>query len=247
MRRIGCFSVFFALLCGIVSAAPLPSNANELLRRSDQARGGGLPGLVWLVDLKNFGDDADVQTDMRLRVEAIESASLAIVESPPKNKGWVMLQVERNMWLSKPELKKPVPVSPRQRLSGQVAIGDIAATNYARDYEARYVRTETFGGIPCQVLDLRAKTRSATYDHIRYWISEEQGLAVRAEYISLLDKVLKTATFAYGHRIDGPKGAILFISRMEVTDALSGARTTLDYRSVHIRSIPRGRFDPDSL
>ena len=77
---------------------------------------------------------------MRLLIKAAGEASLVETLAPLNSKGARMLQVERNMWLTKPGLKKPVPISPRQRLSGQAAIGDIAATNYAKDYSAAFLR-----------------------------------------------------------------------------------------------------------
>ena len=44
-------------LCTTLAAAPDPA---QLLRRSDQARGGGLPGLVWEVRSRNSGGTSNV-------------------------------------------------------------------------------------------------------------------------------------------------------------------------------------------
>ena len=222
-------------------------DAGDLLRRSDQARGGGLPGLVWTVYLENTGGDAAQQPAMTVAAEAIESASIAIVQAPANRRGWTMLQVERNMWLTKPSLKKPVPISPRQRLTGEVAVGDIAATNYAKEYAASYLGDEVLDGESCRVLDLKAKTNRTTYDRIRYWVSVARTVALRADFMSLSGKRIKSATFIYDNTIAGPKGPILFVSRMEIADALTDGRSRLDYRDVAVKSIPAGRFDPDNL
>jgi hypothetical protein len=87
----------------------------------------------------------DKQSDQKMMVKANQNASLVEVTYPENVKASKMLQVERNMWLSKPGLK-PVAISPRQRFTGQAAIGDVAATNYAKDYAASLIGIEDCAG-----------------------------------------------------------------------------------------------------
>jgi hypothetical protein len=228
-------------------ASAQPLDAVALLARSDQARGGNLPGLAWTVLLTNTGKGSEHSQSMTVAVEAIPSSSIAIVQAPASNRGFVMLQVERKMWLTKPDLHKPVPISPRQRLSGQVAIGDIAATNYAKEYEPTFEKDEAIDGELCHVLMLKAKSREATYDNIRYWISQARLVAVRADFLALNGRHLKSARFEYGNRITGPRGEILFVSRMIIRDALTDASSVLEYRDIKVRPIPASRFRPENL
>jgi outer membrane lipoprotein-sorting protein len=230
------------------AAADAAVDAMQLLKSSDQARGGGgLSGLVWEVQATNAGTGADEQPNQRLLIKAIDSASLAEVLDPPNSKGAKMLQVDRNMWMSKPGLRKPVAISPRQRLSGQAAIGDIAATNYARDYNASYLREEMLGDERCHVLDLTAANRQTTYDRITYWISVRRGVAVKADFLSLSGKRLKSAELEYGNSIVVKGKAIAFVSRMTIADALTDARTTLQYSRVKTQPLPVSEFDVGNL
>ncbi len=247
-RRLLNLALQAGLLFGAhaVHAAPAEPDPQELLRRSDQARGGGLPGLAWELEVRNTNATGD-DTAMRLRIKAIDDASLAETLEPARSKGAKMLQVERNMWLTKPGLKKPVPISPRQRLSGQAAIGDIASTNYARDYEARLLREELVGDERCYVLDLTARQKQSTYDSIHYWVSVERGLGIKAEFRSLSGKLLKTAEFRYGNTITVRGRSLPFVSRMAIADALSDARTVLDYSRLQVRAIASSEFDLDRL
>ena len=235
-----------ALICSALGAAgPDPV---QLLRQSDQARGGGLPGLVWEVSVVNSGSQANADDPpMRLLIKAVDTASLAETLEPLRSKGARMLQVERNMWLTRPGLKKPVPISPRQRLTGQAAIGDIAATNYAHDYTPTLVREEPVRGELCYLLDLKAVTRQATYDRISYWVSVARGLAVQAEFLSLSGRKLKSAQFDYGNRIEVQGRAIPFVSRMVISDALTDARTTLEYGRIAVKAVPPTEFDVSHL
>jgi hypothetical protein len=220
----------------------------QLLKRSDQARGGGLPGITWEIRSRNSGSQANEDDPpMRLLIKAIDSASLAETLEPLRSKGARMLQVDRNMWLTKPGLRKPVPISPRQRLTGQAAIGDIAATNYARDYSPRLLREETVRGERCYVLELTASARQTTYDRVLYWISAGRGTGVQAEFQSLSGKKLKSAQFEYGNHVEIQGRTVPFVSRMVISDALTDATTTLEYAHIVVKAVPASEFDVSHL
>lgn len=224
------------------TTAPSPS-AEHLLRLSDRARGGGLPGLTWAVDIVTRGDNASqAQPTMKMRVKANDTASVAETLEPLRSRGNKMLQSHRNMWLTKPGLKKPIAISPRQRLTGQAAIGDIAATNYVRDYAATLLREDTYQGENCLVLDLQATNKQATYDRLHYWISKARGVAVHAQFLSLGGKPLKSADFEYGNALTVDGQRVPFVSRMTIHDAFTDAVTTLEYRDVRVQAIPASEF-----
>lgn len=220
-------------------AAP---DAHTILKDSDQARGGGLPGIVWEIRLQSRdGDRRD--EPQRIVVKAVDDSSVAETQEPMRFKGFKILQVERNMWMTRPGLSKPIPISPRQRMSGQASNGDIAATNYAGDYDAQMEGTETQDGEPCYMLDLTAKHNRATYDKIRYWVSVKRAVGVKAEFYSVSGKLLKTATFEYGNTIEHEGKRIPFISRMTIRDALIDAETVMDFGTVKVKKIAAAEFD----
>ena len=220
----------------------------KLLKHSDQARGGGLPGLTWEIRSRNSGSQANEDDPpMRLLIKAVDNSSLAETLEPLRSKGARMLQVDRNMWLTKPGLKKPVPISPRQRLTGQAAIGDIAATNYVRDYRPKLLREEPVKGERCFLLELTATTKQATYDRLLYWISAGRGIGIQAEFQSLSGKKMKSAQFEYDNRIEIQGKTVPFVSRMVISDALTDARTTLEYSHIVVKPVPASEFDVSHL
>lgn len=234
-----------SLLCMaavLVHASPTATDPDTLLRIADRARGGGLPGMVWDVVIDTEDGSGAPPPQMKMRVKANESSSLAETLEPLRSRGNKMLQVHRNMWLTKPGLKKPVPIAPRQRLTGQAAVGDIAATQYRRDYAASLLREDTHKGEPCFVLYLQATSKQATYDRLYYWISKNRGVAVHAQFLSLNGKPLKSADFEYGNTIAVDGARVPFVSRMAIQDALTQARTTLEYRDVKVQSLPASEF-----
>lgn len=227
------------------AATPSTPDPQALLSASDHAFGGGLAGVAW--DVRVTSDKAaagaDEDTVVLLRVKARDGASSAEIVEPLRSKGLRVLQVQRNMWISKPGMKKPVAISPRQRLSGQAALGDIASTGYARDYRAAYLRREDLDGEACHVLDLSAGSTQTTYDRITYWVSEARGLGVRADFLSVSGKLLKRAGFRYDGKVMHDGRALPFVSRMTIKDMLTGEQTVLEYSHVQVQAIPSSDFD----
>ena len=237
------FGLLAALWCSVTFAAP---DATALLKHADQARGGGLPGVVWELRLKSR-DGEKIAEEQRLRVSANDEASVAEVIEPVRSKGTKLLQVDRNMWLTKPGLSKPIPVSPRQRMSGQVSNGDIAATNYVGDYDAKIDATEMLEGESCYVLILSARHKRTTYDRIRYWISVEREVGVKAEFYSLSGKPIKMARFEYNNAITYEGQRIPFVSKMTIRDALIDAESTMEFDAAKVKKIPASDFELGQL
>jgi len=244
MRRL--FSVFIFGMFGLVNPLSAAPDAMTLLRHSDQARGGGLPGIVWEIKLVSR-DGTKVEEPQRLLIKAVDESSVADTLEPVRFKGSKLLQVDHNMWLTRPGLSKPIPISPRQRLSGQASNGDIAATNYAADYDAVSADTEPVDGEPCYVLNLTAKQKRVTYDRIRYWISARREVGVKAEFYSVSGKLLKTARFEYGNVIEHEGKRIPFVSKMTIRDALIDAETTMEFGMVKVKKIAPAEFDLGQL
>ncbi len=240
MSKISSAAAFglYCLSCSVY-AAP---DADTILKDSDHARGGGLPGIVW--EIKVVSRDGD-RTDepQRLIVRAVDDSSVAETLEPVRFKGSKILQVDRNMWLTRPGLSKPIPISPRQRMSGQASNGDIAATNYAGDYDARMNRSETLDGEACYVLDLSAKHKRTTYDRIRYWVSVKRVVGIKAEFYSVSGKLLKTARFEYNNAIEHEGRQVPFVSKMTIHDALVDAETTMEFGTVRVKKIAASEFD----
>ncbi len=221
--------------------------ADAIVKQADTARGGGLAGISWTIRLVSTGNDDATDGDRDLVVKANTSASVAETTAPVRFRGTKLLQADRNMWLSRPGLSKPIPISPRQRLSGQAANGDIAATNYATDYAATLLREESVGNEPCYVLNLVARSKYSTYDQIVYWVSKSRHVAVKADFLAVSGKPLKSATFDYANTIQYNGKSIPFISRMTIKDALTPAQTVMNYSDVQAAAIPSSAFDVGSL
>ncbi|HVN94887.1 MAG TPA: outer membrane lipoprotein-sorting protein [Syntrophorhabdaceae bacterium] len=217
----------------------------EILKKADEARGNA-EGVEWEILIESI--EAGREQQRTIRVTARNFNSLAEFLAPPNVKGQKILMLDRNMWFAKPGLSKPVPISPRQKLMGGAANGDIASTNYAGDYKIVHASEETFAGEPCYLFDLSAIDNRATYDKIKYWISKERLVGLKAEFYTVSGKMFKTAVFEYKNSIVIDGSPREFISKMIITSAIIKEDvTTMDYRKVSIKKVPDSTFNLNLL
>ena len=241
-------------LLSILSLAGLvvfPVGADELtpyqiLQEADKARG-NLGGIVWDVGIDSIENGRN--TAMTFNVQARAFDIIAQTIAPPKNKGNKILMLKGNMWFYKPDLSKPTPISQRQKLSGNAAYGDIAATNYAEDYEPTALPDEVLNDEDCYVFSLAAKSKKTTYDKITYWVSRKRLVGVKADYDTVSGKKFKSSTMEYNCEVDGEDGKKqAFISKMVIADAITaGNQTTMTFANPVFKEIPSSVFDLNLL
>jgi hypothetical protein len=225
-------------------------SAADILKESDYARGGGYPGIVMNIDMQasNTADEEGEGQVRNVQVSAAGTNSLVDFLEPPKVKGKRILMIGRNMWFITIGLRKAVPISPRQRLLGQAANGDVASTNYTGDYTPTLLPDQIVNGEPCYVLDLKAANQWVTYDRIVYWISKKLLVGIKAEFYTVSGKLFKTATFEYNNHLDYQNKTRRFISKMVITDAINiNDRTEMIYKVPQVREIPPEDFNLQSL
>lgn len=217
----------------------------EILAKADEARGNA-EGIEWEIRIESIEGGREQQRTIRVTARSFNS--LAEFLAPANVRGQKLLMQDRNMWFAKPGLSKAVPISPRQKLMGGAANGDIASTNYAGDYKVAQASEETVAGERCHLFDLSAVDKKATYDRIKYWISKERLVGVKAEFYTVSGKMFKTAAFEYGNSLTIDGRPRPFISKMVITSAiLKEDVTTMHYRKASIKKVPDSVFNLNLL
>jgi outer membrane lipoprotein-sorting protein len=230
----------------VASPSTAAPTATELLAASDRARGGIERGITWSVQLDSV-EDGD-KTERAYVVKARGADAYVETIAPTRSKGEVILFNDRTLWYYKPGLRSPVSISARQRLTGQAANGDIASTNYARDYAGVIVGEETLGEESTYKLELKAKVSTVTYDRIRYWISKNTRLAVKAEFLTVQGAPFKIATFEYGNKLTIAGTQYDFVRRMRITDAAFAQNVTvITYSEPHVAEHAPTLFNVNNL
>jgi hypothetical protein len=220
--------------------------ATDLLKASDQGRGGIQEGISWKAKILTVENNEESEREFFVQAKLDNAYVQAI--APARNKGEVYLFNDREMWFFKPSLKKPVAISSRQKLTGQAANGDIASTHYSRDYNATLEKTEQINGEKFHVLILKAKSSKMTYDQIRYWISDKDKLAKKAEFLTLQGQVFKLAEIEYNNFLLRDSKKYPFVSRLTISDAkFKNNKSTINYSDPKIENISDSLFKVNNL
>jgi outer membrane lipoprotein-sorting protein len=156
-----------------------------------------------------------------------------------RSKGQSLLMRGDDMWLFLPAVARPVRITPIQRLMGNVSNGDLARLRYATDYDATLDGEELIDGHPCDVLELRARRKAATYQRVRYIVRRLDARPVRAEYFLTSGKPVKRATFSELREMGGRP----ILSRTIIEDAVRPAsKTTIDFVTITLKALPDKLF-----
>jgi len=170
--------------------------------------------------------------------------TIVMVTEPATERGQILLMKGRELWVFLPNISQPVRLSLAQRLTGQVANGDLARANFAGDYSAQVLRTETIDGANYDVLELNAVDRSVTYQRVIYWVRQGISAPYRAEFYSASNRLLKTCVYEKFESMAGKMRP----TRIVMEDALkSGEQSVLDYSAMKLRELPDKMFTKDYL
>jgi outer membrane lipoprotein-sorting protein len=241
----------YALCPGLViivvasAAAQTPKGnptADQILALSDMSRN-GWDSYGVRTTIENYDDD--VLKDEGTFDVTIKGTNRTLVKFLNADvKGQYLLMVDDDMWIYMPNTRKPIRITPLQRLMGNASNGDVARTRYAQDYAATIEREEVLSGTPCYVLDLRAKREGATYNRIEYWVAKGTNRPKRAEIYLTSGKHYKTIDFETYSEIYGRQ----LLTKMIITNRLrSGSTTIMRYDSYGARELPDKYFNKDYL
>ncbi|MCE5211726.1 MAG: outer membrane lipoprotein-sorting protein [Deltaproteobacteria bacterium] len=238
--------IIFSFFIGVSApTAHAQINYKEMLQKSDEARGNE-EGIQWEISMNAVENGREQYR--KLHVIAKGYNSLINTLAPGNVKGQKLLMQDRNMWFAKPGLSKPVPISPRQKLMGTAANGDIASTNYAGDYKIVSTEEGRVKDEPCIVMNLQALDGRATYDRIKYWVSKERLVGLKAEFYTVSGKMFKTATFEYENSITVNEQPREFISKMIISSAIiKGDVTIINYSKPVLKKVSGATFNLNLL
>jgi outer membrane lipoprotein-sorting protein len=235
-----------ACLLALSAFAQAPRDApaaQEILRRADEAR---LPqeGFEVLVRIESL-EDGRPAPGRTLKVLSKGNANaIVLTVEPASERGQIMLMKERDLWIFLPRVSQPVRLSLAQRLTGQVANGDIARANFAGDSIPSLAGVEKMGGESVYVLELTAVDRKVAYQRVRYWVRAKDYRPQKAEFYSVSNRLLKTCHYEDFRALGGKVRP----ARLVMTDALSkNTQSTLHYSDLKLRELPDQIFTKEYL
>ena len=217
--------------------------ARKLVARADEIR---FPRDSFQTDITvtNFSDGVAGDERKYRVLSRGNDDTIVLSMAPASERGQALLMRGRNLWIFMPSVSQPVRLSLAQRLTGQVANGDLARANLAGDYNPTLIGTETVAGITTQVLDLAAVDRGVTYAKVKYWVSQNDGRPIQAEFYALSGRLLKTCRYEDFRELAGR----IRPTRLVMEDALKeGEKSVLVYDSMQLRDLPERMFTREYL
>lgn len=218
-------------------------DAKSIVETSDQIR---FPRAGFQVDVNIAslapGKEAEVRK-YRIMSKGNEN-TIVLTTEPASDNGQILLMKNRDLWIFMPDISQPVRLSLSQRLTGEVANGDLARANFAGDYNPKFVRTETVEGDAYNVLELEAVDRGVTYHRVMYWVRRSDARPLKAEFYSLSNRLLKTCYYQNYQKMAGQMRP----SRLVMEDALrQNEQSVLEYSNMRMRELPDKMFTKEYL
>jgi hypothetical protein len=231
-------------LAGFTASAPGQDElAQSIVKKADLVR---FPaeGFEVEVTIASFRGAEHVDTHKYKVLSKGNENTLVMTVEPASERGQILLMRARELWVFLPNVTQPVRISLAQRLTGQVANGDLARANFSGDYTARLLRTEKEGNDTYYVLELTAVDRTVTYHRVLYWVRQSNLWPHKAEFYSLSGRLLKTCAYQKFEELSGRVRP----TRLLMQDALKPAeRSVLDYAQMRLRDLPDRIFTKEYL
>jgi len=220
------------LLAGLPAQA---QSGEEILARVDRLRH---PWPVFSVDMAvTFG-----KTTQQWRVSARENGDARLQGLGEKEKGRAVLLLGDQMWLLLQGTKRPLKVTPQQRMLGPAAGGDVARTRFRLDYGVQELQEEALEGVACWRLDLAAKRPALSARTVQLWVAKDRMLPLKAEFRLASGKLSRTARF--GPPVQALGQAVL--SRMDLVEP-NGSRVEVTFSGWSKAGVDPALFDlPDT-
>lgn len=226
MRQMARLAIL--LLAGLPALA---QSGEEILARVDLLRH---PWSAFRVDLTV----KDAKTVQQWKVSARENGDARLDGLSEKEKGRAVLMLGDQMWLLLPGSKRPLKVTPQQRMMGSAGGGDVARTRFRKDYTVQELADDVLDDRPCWRLELAARTPTLNARTVRLWVTKQRMLPVKAEFRLASGKLARTALF-------GPPAQALgqpVLSWMELIEP-GGAKVNLLFSDWSKGGVDADRFE----
>lgn len=227
----------------VIPSAFAETSPEEILRKSDEIR---LPSkdYTMLARVTSSKPGAEPKIGIYEVMSKGKERSVIKTLAPPTDKDRILLMREDNLWAYLPNISKPLRISLRDRLLGEVANADIARANFFGDYTATVSGSEKIAGAVYSVLDLTAKTNSVTYAKVKLWVEATSFKPLKAEFFGVSGRILKSCTYERYASLGGRSRP----TRIVMNDPLiKGQHSIIEYAKMELKPLPDKYFTDDYM
>ncbi|QXC55514.1 outer membrane lipoprotein-sorting protein [Vibrio mimicus] len=158
--------------------------------------------------------------------------------------GQKLLMLGDNYWLLMPKSRRPIRITPMQKLLGEASVGDISTLTWSDDYQPSFEGEERLlredqSSVDAYRLALKAKTAGASYQAITLWLNKADASPVKADLYLHSGKLAKVAWF----KVQGDR-----VVEMLLFDKIQPQkRTVIEYQSVQPKRLEDKFYNPAYL
>ena len=244
MKRLLPMLVFIAGATYASTAYAGAPSAETILEKAETIRN---PQTDYVVGVELTDTNRKGEKETRVFKSLIKGRDKALVKfvKPEVDAGKKVLMVDTSMWVYMPQTAKPIRISPKQKLAGNAAYGDITRLNFIGNYAAELKETKSVDGRKVHVLKLTAmKDRAVTYSQIEYHIDATSYRPLLVNYQTPRGKILKAATFSDYQNVLGVQRP----TEMRIEDKLNKSKVTvLKFRDAKKANLPDIMFEKQNL
>lgn len=233
------FFLWFVVLV-VLTGAPtaFAEDAQALLKAADRFRMAA-DAVEVRTRIRLYKDDV-LDKERRYDVFLKPGRRSLVLFRHPSERGQKMLMLDDRFWMIMPKSRRPIRVTPMQKLLGEASAGDIATMTWSTDYRARIDGETVVDGIAALKLELTASRKGATYKRIDLWIAAGDSHPLKADLYVHSGKLAKQVTFRLG-AMDG-RPAVVSMTLLDKVQ--KNRRTVIDYLANRPRAIDDRYYNP---
>ncbi|EHK9002176.1 outer membrane lipoprotein-sorting protein [Vibrio vulnificus] len=240
--------LWMALLCASnwASAQPSDEQVVSMIKQADDYRLKETSARV--VSLVSLYENDQLDKTREYHVYTRPNRESLVIFKSAVEAGQKMLMLQDNYWLQMPKSRRPIRITPMQKLLGEASVGDISTLTWSEDYQGIWVASEKVQGlagesVATQRLQLTAKTSGASYQTIDLWLTEQENFPLKADLYLRSGKLAKQAWFTRGER-NGEVG----VTEMTLLDHIQPAKkTVIEYQDVQPWQLEDKFYNPSYL
>lgn len=174
--------------------------------------------------------------------------SFIAYHSPKREQGKALLTNGHHLWFVSRTAKKPIRITPQQRLLGEASNGDVASTDFSSDYIPVYAEPDIKMESHEVVLELNAKPESlAAYHRILLWVNKDNHRPIKAQFFTESGKHLKSAFYTQFSKLEDFDKKPQLVE-VEIHNAISnGSITIMRYSNFSLETLEKHEFQPAKI
>ncbi|EGR1023896.1 outer membrane lipoprotein-sorting protein [Vibrio cholerae] len=239
------FKLIFMVVLGLVvmgRSFAAEMDVSSMVQRADEYRLKEAAAKV--VSVVQLYHDGQLEKTNQYDVYVRENRESLVLFQSATEAGQKMLMLGDNYWLLMPKSRRPIRITPMQKLLGEASVGDISTLTWSDDYQASLegedsVQREDQSSVETYRLALQAKTAGASYQAITLWLNRADASPVKAELYLHSGKLAKVAWFT----VQGDR-----VVEMTLLDKIQPLRrTVIEYQSVQPKRLEDKFYNPAYL